>query len=44
MLVNCDSTVTTTPNSVDYYDEQLAAFKVQMMNRSGDAVSTGAQL
>lgn len=36
-LVNYDSTLTTTANSVDYYDEQLAAFKVQMMNRSGDA-------
>ena len=36
-LVNYDSTVTTTSNSVDYFDEQLAAFKVQMMNRSGDA-------
>ena len=43
-LVNYDSTVTTTPNSVAYYDEQLAAFKVQMMNRSGDAAPTGAQL
>jgi hypothetical protein len=36
-LVNYDSTVTTTPNSVDYYDRQLADFKVQLMNRSGDA-------
>ena len=36
-LVNYDSTVTTTPNAVDYYDEQLAEFKVQMMNRSGNA-------
>jgi len=36
-LLNYDSTVTTTSNSVDYFDEQLAAFKVQMMNRSGDA-------
>ncbi len=36
-LVNYDSTVTTTPKSVDYYDEQLAAFKTQMMNRSGNA-------
>lgn len=36
-LVNYDSTVTTTPKSIDYYDEQLAAFKVQLMNRSGDA-------
>jgi hypothetical protein len=36
-LVNYDSTVTTTPNSIDYYDHQLADFKVQLMNRSGDA-------
>jgi hypothetical protein len=36
-LVNYDSTVTTTDKSVDYYDEQLAAFKTQMMNRSGNA-------
>jgi hypothetical protein len=36
-LLNYDSSVTTTPNSIDYYDDQLAAFKVQMMNRSGDA-------
>ena len=36
-LVNYDSTVTTTPKSVDYYDDQLAAFKTQMMNRSGNA-------
>jgi hypothetical protein len=36
-LVNLDSTVTTTENAVDYYDEQLAGFKVQLMNRSGDA-------
>lgn len=36
-LVNYDSTVTTTANSVDYYDGQLAAFKVQVMNRSGNA-------
>ena len=43
-LVNYDSTVTTTPNSVDYYDAQLAAFKVQMMNRSGDAVPTSFHL
>jgi hypothetical protein len=38
-LVNFDSTVTTTANAVDYYDEQLADFKVQLMNRSGDAKS-----
>ena len=37
-LVNYDSTVTTTGNSVDYYDAQLAEFKIQLMNRSGNAV------
>jgi len=36
-LVNFDSTVTTTANSIDYYDEQLAEFKIQLMNRSGNA-------
>jgi hypothetical protein len=36
-LVNFDSTVTTTPNSVDFYDAQLAEFKVHLMNRSGNA-------
>jgi hypothetical protein len=36
-LVNYDSTVTTTAKSVDYYDDQLADFKIQLMNRSGDA-------
>jgi len=36
-LVNFDSTVTTTANSVEYYDDQLADFKVQLMNRSGNA-------
>ena len=36
-LVNYDSTVTTTDKSIDYYDEQLAAFKTQLMNRSGNA-------
>jgi hypothetical protein len=35
-LVNYDSTVTTTANAVDFYDEQLAGFKVQLMNRSGN--------
>ena len=35
-LVNFDSTVTTTANSVEYYDDQLAEFKVQLMNRSGN--------
>lgn len=36
-LVNFNSTLTTTPNSVDYYDKQLAEFKVQLMGRSGNA-------
>jgi len=36
-LVNFDATVTTTPNSVDFYDDQLADFKTQLMNRSGNA-------
>jgi len=36
-LVNFDSTVSTTPNAVDFYDDQLAQFKVQLMNKSGDA-------
>jgi hypothetical protein len=36
-LVNLDSTVSTTSNSVDFYDEQLARFKILLMNRSGDA-------
>jgi hypothetical protein len=36
-LVNFDSTVTTTANSVEYYDGQLAEFKTQLMNRSGNA-------
>ena len=36
-LVNFDSTVTTTSKSVDYYDAQLAQFKIQLMNRSGNA-------
>ena len=36
-LVNFDSTVTTTANSIDYYDDQLAEFKIQLMNRSGNA-------
>jgi len=43
-LVNYDSTVSTTPNSIEYYDEQLAAFKVQLMNRSGDAVQAKLHL
>ncbi len=36
-LVNFDSTVTTTPNSVDFYDDQLAEFKTRLMNRAGNA-------
>src|SRR5882724_972049 len=40
-LVNYDSTVTTTANAVDYYDEQLANFKVQLMNRSGNVEQGG---
>jgi len=36
-LVNFDSTVTTTANSVEYYDAQLTEFKTQLMNRSGNA-------
>jgi len=35
-LVNYNSTVTTTGNSVDFYDHQLAEFKVQLMNKSGN--------
>jgi hypothetical protein len=34
-LVNLDSTVTTTPNSVAFYDRQLAQFKVQLKKESG---------
>jgi hypothetical protein len=36
-LVNYDSTVTTTTQAVDYYDNRLAEFKTQLMNRSGNA-------
>lgn len=36
-LVNFDSTVSTTTNSADFYDEQLAQFKILLMNKSGDA-------
>ena len=36
-LVNYDFTVTTTIQSLDYYDDQLAAFKTDLMNRSGNA-------
>ncbi len=31
-LVNFDSTLTTTPKSIDFYDRQLAGFKTQLMN------------
>ena len=30
-LVNYDSTVTTTPKCVDFYDDRLAKFKTQLM-------------
>jgi hypothetical protein len=36
-LVNYNSSVTTTPNSVDFYDELLTQFKIQLMNKSGNA-------
>jgi hypothetical protein len=36
-LINFDSTVTTTPNAIDYYDDQLTEFKSQLMNRAGNA-------
>jgi hypothetical protein len=29
--VNFDSTLTTTPKSVDFFDHQLAEFKTQLM-------------
>lgn len=35
-VVKYDSTVTTTANSVDYYDDQLAEFKTRLMSRSGN--------
>jgi len=35
-LVNFDSTVSATPNAVDFYDDQLAQFKIQLMNKSGN--------
>ena len=37
-LVNYNATVTTTPKSVDYYDDQLAEFKTQLMSRTGNLV------
>ena len=36
-LVNFDATVTTTSKAIDFYDQQLADFKTQLMNKSGDA-------
>ena len=36
-LVNYDLSVTTTSNAVNFYDDQLAEFKTQLMNRSGNA-------
>jgi hypothetical protein len=36
-LVKFNSTVTTTPNAVDFYDDQLTAFKILLMNKSGNA-------
>ena len=36
-LVNYDATVSTTPKSVDFYDNQLTEFKTKLMNRSGNA-------
>ena len=36
-LVNFDSTITTTTKAVDYYDDQLTAFKILLMNKSGNA-------
>jgi hypothetical protein len=36
-LVNFDTSLTTTQKSVDYYDEQLAEFKTQLMSKSGNA-------
>jgi hypothetical protein len=35
-LVNFDSSVTTTPNSVDFYDHLLAEFKSQLMSKTGN--------
>jgi hypothetical protein len=35
-LVNYNLTVTTTANSVEFYDEMLAEFKTQLMNRAGN--------
>jgi|GEM_PF-555911 hypothetical protein len=37
-LVNYDSTVTTTLNAVDFYDDLLAEFKTRLMSRSGNNI------
>jgi hypothetical protein len=36
-LVNYDLTLTTTANSIEFYDDLLAEFKTQLMNRTGNA-------
>lgn len=36
-LVNYDSSITTTANSIEFYDDMLAEFKIQLMNRAGNA-------
>ena len=36
-LVNFNNSVTTTANSVEFYDDMLAEFKTQLMNRTGNA-------
>jgi len=36
-LVNYNSSITTTANSVEFYDDLLAEFKTQLMNRAGNA-------
>jgi hypothetical protein len=36
-LVNYDSSITTTANSLEFYDDMLAEFKTQLMNRAGNA-------
>jgi hypothetical protein len=36
-LVNYNSSLTTTSKSIDFYDQQLARFKTQLMSKSGNA-------
>jgi hypothetical protein len=36
-LVNYDASVATTANAVDFYDRQLAQFKIQLVNKSRNA-------